>query len=318
MNLTCPKPPSTILLFAAALLSACQATPTQPVTPAPTVEIQLTRYASATPAPPGATLPPLEPTLPPTATPTPVLYTIVAGDTLIGIAFRYGLTLADLLAANPGIDPQFLRIGAQLVIPAIGEEGGSVALPAPAEVTFSDPVPRCYPTADNGAWCFWSAINDGPQDLEHLSALVRLFAADGSLLAGGLAITPLRILQAGGQMPLSIYFPPPAGEFAATHGALQSALAVPADAQSSSELTIEYSLQNLGTSADVSGTLLPSAPVVRIVLVLIAYGPAGETVGMRQLVFEGEFPAGSEVSFTATVYSFGLLIDRVDVLAEAE
>lgn len=49
------------------------------------------------------------------------LYTIRAGDTFYRISRRMGVSLDDLLAANPGIDPERLQIGQQICIP--GEEG---------------------------------------------------------------------------------------------------------------------------------------------------------------------------------------------------
>lgn len=46
------------------------------------------------------------------------VYTIKSGDTLGKIAAAYKITLSQLQAANPGIDPRRLRIGQQVMIPA--------------------------------------------------------------------------------------------------------------------------------------------------------------------------------------------------------
>ncbi|EDY83534.1 hypothetical protein VDG1235_3161 [Verrucomicrobiia bacterium DG1235] len=55
----------------------------------------------------------------PDATPgKPGAYTIKSGDTLGKIAAAYKITLSQLQAANPGIDPRRLRIGQQIVVPA--------------------------------------------------------------------------------------------------------------------------------------------------------------------------------------------------------
>ena len=45
------------------------------------------------------------------------VHTVRAGDTLFRIAERYGTTLGALYAANPGADPQNLRIGQRLTVP---------------------------------------------------------------------------------------------------------------------------------------------------------------------------------------------------------
>jgi hypothetical protein len=51
------------------------------------------------------------------ATSAPQRYTIQSGDTLGAIAAQHGVSVDDLIAANPGIDPQRLQIGAEIVIP---------------------------------------------------------------------------------------------------------------------------------------------------------------------------------------------------------
>lgn len=45
------------------------------------------------------------------------IYTIAAGDTLFALANRYGTTVAAILRANPGIDPNRLFIGQRICIP---------------------------------------------------------------------------------------------------------------------------------------------------------------------------------------------------------
>jgi LysM repeat protein len=49
-----------------------------------------------------------------TTRPEKSFYTIQAGDTLDIVAARYGKTVDDLLALNPGVDPHALRIGQKI------------------------------------------------------------------------------------------------------------------------------------------------------------------------------------------------------------
>ncbi|HET7727217.1 MAG TPA: LysM peptidoglycan-binding domain-containing protein [Candidatus Limnocylindrales bacterium] len=90
--------------------------------------------ATPTPTPAASVTPPPEPT--PTPAPTPTVHVVAAGETLSKIASDYGLTLDELLAANPQItDADRIAIGDEVIIPAAApsvpaEVGGEVT-PAP-------------------------------------------------------------------------------------------------------------------------------------------------------------------------------------------
>jgi hypothetical protein len=90
-------------------------------------------------APPAASASPsaaaqesVAPTEPPA--PTPQVYTIKKGDTLLKVARAHGLTLEELLTANPAIkNPNKVSEGQQIVIPvpsASDEAGGASASPS--------------------------------------------------------------------------------------------------------------------------------------------------------------------------------------------
>lgn len=55
--------------------------------------------------------------IPPEERVTFVEHRVEAGETLSHIALRYGVLVADLEAANPGLRPRYLRIGAVLTVP---------------------------------------------------------------------------------------------------------------------------------------------------------------------------------------------------------
>ncbi len=79
--------------------------------------------AAATPrATAAAATPSAAPT--PVPAPTPQLYTVAKGDTMSKIARKFGVTVEELLAANPQIkNPNKIDIGDELTIPAPAPEG---------------------------------------------------------------------------------------------------------------------------------------------------------------------------------------------------
>jgi LysM repeat protein len=69
---------------------------------------------------------PISATVPltPTATPTPIIYTVVSGDNVNRIAARYGINVRDLMAANK-MTSDLLQIGQKLVIPTANGDGAA-------------------------------------------------------------------------------------------------------------------------------------------------------------------------------------------------
>ncbi|MEO7118727.1 MAG: MFS transporter [Candidatus Limnocylindrales bacterium] len=92
------------------LLVGCDATAPPSAPPSPTLT------ASATPTVPATAVVAPSPTASPAR--TPFDYVVQPGDSLIGIADRFGLEVTQLLAANPQIaDPDRIEVGATLLIP---------------------------------------------------------------------------------------------------------------------------------------------------------------------------------------------------------
>jgi len=94
---------------------------------------------------------PPEPLLTPVPEPTPHLippppdqffvHTVTRGDTLNGIAKRYGVTVPDLIEINQIEQPDMLRLGQQLKIPGVGAPSALRPEPvAPSPLVGSDPT----------------------------------------------------------------------------------------------------------------------------------------------------------------------------------
>ena len=150
-------------------------------------------------------------TIPPPPTPTPFTYKVKKGDTLLAIAFKYGITLDELQAANPDVNPRLLSVDTVLVIPISEQgshDGATTVLPTPTPVPVQMGALRCYPSTENGLYCIIPVHNDQRQALENLSAWIGLAPLDGETITGTLATSPLNLLPAGGTIPLIAFFPP--------------------------------------------------------------------------------------------------------------
>jgi LysM repeat protein len=62
--------------------------------------------------------PPVASTSAPTTTTRPTAYVVQSGDSLAAIASRFGLSRAELIFANGIADPNMIRVGQRLTIPA--------------------------------------------------------------------------------------------------------------------------------------------------------------------------------------------------------
>ncbi|GHV19507.1 lytic transglycosylase [Spirochaetia bacterium] len=72
------------------------------------------------------------------------IHIIQPGDTLSGLGVRYGVTVEQILSQNPGVEPQFLKLGERLVIPALRGT-------PPVQTTAAPPVPTAA-LPDTGAY----------------------------------------------------------------------------------------------------------------------------------------------------------------------
>lgn len=80
----------------------------------------------------------------PMASAETLAFPVSEGDTLAGIAKRFDVSVADLLAANPGVDPLRLQVGQVLRVPsslaAVAASGSGRPSPAKAPVPMANPA----------------------------------------------------------------------------------------------------------------------------------------------------------------------------------
>jgi len=288
-----------------------------------TPEIKITPYHTPTPIASSAVrTEEATPTSLPSPTPTPYKYTIVAGDTLLVIAARFGLTLDELLAANPEVDPYLLSVGAELIIPQSEGEGSVASLGFPTPLPVEESTPHCYPTASGGLWCILTVCNDFNIPIDNLSAVVSLFNFRGIEVVSQTALPPLNVLWPGDEIPLMTFFEPPLPSWTEVQARLATSLEVSDNDARYLPAKIEnpqvHVAQN-GLNAYVSGTVvLHNAQVSanEIWVAVVAYDAQDHVIGARRWE-GGGLEVGGSVSFITLVYSLGPPIARVEALVEA-
>jgi len=189
------------------LLAACTQAPPAPTTVpgTPTPAGRLTPYYTAMPQP----FPQITdtPTPLPSPTPTPFIHIISEGEDFFGLAYRYGITVDDIIAANPDVNPNAMSVGGELVIPfqdAPDQSANQAAPELPAGLSL-EPA-RCWRMAEGGAWCFAPLSNTGETVLELVTGRFILQDASGGELLTRPASLPLDVLT-----PHSVLSAAPAG-----------------------------------------------------------------------------------------------------------
>jgi LysM repeat protein len=307
-----------LLLFAFLLAACAPQTVAQTPVPPGTLRPYATRTPSTTPEQPDGLVVSFETPMP---TSTPFVYAVQAGDTMSGIAFSFGISVDELLAANPDVSPNSMSIGTELNIPSdpANPTGASTSTPVPAPVKGIE----CYPTADQGMWCFVLVHNDTLDVIENLSAQVTLLDADDQTITSALALSPLNILPPDASLPLMIFFPPIIPADARPQVQLLTGIHLQPDDERYLPATVHNTLARVdgsGRNAQVSGVVrLPSdsQPASLVWVAAVAYDRAGRAIGVRRWESRAGITPGGSLEFAFEVSSLAGEIERVEFVVEA-
>jgi len=304
------------VIIMCALLIACSpqtATPTSPATLFPYSTIT----PSTTPEGPEGLVVSIESPIP---TPTPFTYTIQVGDTMSEIAEKYHVSLDDLIAANPNVSPNSMSVGQTLLIPSNPSNPGNASTPTPVPASVKQI--ECYPTVDQGMWCFALVHNDLPDIMENVSAQLTLIDSKGAVIASQTALLPLNILPPNTSLPLYAFFAPDIPADAKAHVQLLTAIQIPVNDPRYLPATVNNTsvqIDRSGRSAHVSGEIsLPpeSNAATQVWVAAVAYDESGRVVGVKRWEGGGIQPGGS-LPFNFAVASVGTKIDKVEFVVEA-
>lgn len=281
-----------------------------------------------------ATLTPL-----PSPTPAPRSHIIKKGEDLGGIAYLYHVTVADIMAANPTVDPHAMSVGTELVIPAsktpqaqaAGTGTPNAAAPTPIPVTLGAAV--CSRSLDGGIWCFQSVHNTQGFAVESVSARLRISGAalgqpTEQTTIEQIAFLPLDVLPDGVTLALSAYFPPE--QAAAISGPLQvgsellNALPNPNDGRylpaRVEQTQVRIAPDSLAAEIETEIRLeAQNASAKRVWVAATAYDAQGNVVGTRRWENDNahRLESGQALKITFSIYSVSGKIARVDLVPEA-
>ena len=192
------------VILALLLVSGCgevttkpTVTPIQPTAIATAIKVTLTPTPTPTLTPVPATPAPTET---PTPEPTPIIHTLQAGDTLIGLARQYGVTVQAIQEANGVTDPRGLLVGQQLIIPtdpsARLNAGAPTPEPTPPSATISPLTFWEQPTA---LWALGQVTLKSDKAMEDVIVQVDLLDQAGGLVASAAAPVQQQAMLAPGE-----------------------------------------------------------------------------------------------------------------------
>jgi LysM repeat protein len=237
------------------------------------------------------------------------------------IALKFGVSLDDLQAANPEVNPSAMSVGQVLRIPSNPDNPSGEPTPTPAPFVVQQI--ECYSTANKGMWCFVLAYNDSSDFIENVSAQVTLVDANNAFIASQVALLPLNILPPNTALPMAVFFPPDVPLNAKPQVQVLTAIRLLPNDQRYIPATINNTLVQVdadGHSAQVSGQVLSQSQTSVAQQVWVAgtaYDEAGRVIGVRRWESSGSLSAGGNLPFEFLISSIGGKIARVEFAVEA-
>ena len=257
-------------------------------------------------------------------TPTPFTHQVQADETLYYIAYLHGVTVEDILAANPGIDPHFLTIGSSLIIPIAEVQDIDSQLPVVTPVPVDLNEVSCFRTPSDGLWCLTSARAGEGRNLEGLSASITLIDALGQAVASAVVYSPLNLLEGGKTMPLGVFFPPPSPEYSRAIATLMTAFELAPESDRYLPVEANLEVQEVfpeSTHWRLGGTvsLAAGAPsnAERISMLVLAMDDDDTVVGFNMWESSEVVSPGREIVVQLELYSLGPPIRGIQILTEA-
>ncbi len=309
---------SGILLFF--MLAACSSVEVENTPLATTTLWPVSSYTPT--SKPVSSLTPIGTPVPAGPTPTPFVHIIQQGETLLEIAFRYGVQFDDIVLVNPQIDPNLIRIGEEIRIPGSDGEPIDFLLPTPTPVPVQIMTLGCYESPSLVFICMASITNDEEFMVAGVSAHIALHDRDGQILDNQIVYAPINQIQTGQEIPLIAIFDRKPSGYSGFHVDLLSAVQVTDLVDEMPEIYVldtQVIYQAERRLAEVNGRLSIAAHegdefLVRVVGVV--FDAKGEPIGMNVWEERMDSTNNEEIEYRFSVFSLGPEIADISIYPE--
>ena len=242
-------------------------------------------------------------------TPTPFIYTLKGGDTLLGLAIEFGTTLQSIQDANGITDPRSLLVGQKIIIPREAVSLTGTPSPTASPLPFSVENMTFNHTPIGGLWGFGEIHNTTGTDLEQASVTIGLMDDKGKVIATAQGPAQIDLIAPDGRAPFSVHFQDAPAEFASYSA--QPATGVKGYVGSYYRDLAPRNLRGEGqryTAYTVSGTIANTGPeeTVGLTVTVTVYDALGRVIGTRKAIPEHNvIPRGGETTFSVTITPAG-------------
>jgi len=251
----------------------------------------------------------------PSPTSTPRSHEVKLGETLLGIAFQYNVSLDSIKKINPDVDPNSMKVGMKILIPAETVMPGNET-PFPTAITLPITSLNCLTDSFKGVWCFGWIQNITQSIMESVKVNVNLADEKATSVFSQNAVIPLNALFPEEKLPFAVYFQPEIPDPFQTSAQFSSS--IPLDADLNQYRRIELADFNFSIStplvASVSGRYQLPENTSQIWIVAVVLNDSDEIIGLRR--WESNGSESGEFKFS--VYAVSGEIADVLVFAEAQ
>ncbi len=273
-----------------------QATPTLPIGVAlVTRAVPTTAVIQTTPSP--------LPTATTTPTATPIIYTIVEGDTLLGIAIQNQTTTEEIAALNPEARPELLQIGQTLILPppATPQFQGVAGTAVPIQIEVRHV--NAYQTPLGSLWLLGEVANLGDRPAGNVQVSIGLLDAAGVELSTAVAWTAVPVIMPGQSAPFGVLVNEPPPTFAQPSVSVAGGETVlDLGTQIVDLLVAETAVSFADDRVQVSGQVQNGSQVTArdVIITATFYDNQGDVTGFQQQQLEGALAPTEMMTFTMT------------------